>query len=115
MQISGFANENNFTVPGKNFRLHIWHDEQLKSVKLYEHFIPITESSCNDGYFLDPNTDQSDAFNILANGSIHLHNQEKDTPQTVFGTNEYCVMNYNVNFCRTLTFARINVLNYTIT
>ena len=84
----------NFTVPDEDFRMKVWHsDEHLKSVKLHDHFIPIIESSCKNGFFLDPETEETDAFNILANGSIHFTNLGEDQPNNVFGATEFCILN----------------------
>jgi hypothetical protein len=78
----------------------IWHDGQLEgNVKLHDHFILITESDCRvSEYLLQPESDPSDAFNILFNGSIHLPNQTEGATQSVFGLNQFCVMSDKVTY-----------------
>jgi hypothetical protein len=84
----------NFSIPDEDFHLQVWHDnEHLKSVKLHDHFIPIKESSCKNGFLLEPEEMESDAFNILANGSIHYTNLGEDQPIHVFGASEFCIVN----------------------
>jgi Methuselah N-terminus len=96
-KITALAIRNNFTVPDEHFRLQVWHDEQLKSVNLHDHFIPIRESKCENGFLLEPDYVDSDAFTILANGSIHYTNLGEDQPNSVFGASQYCIVN-NVSF-----------------
>lgn len=82
----------NVTVPDEDFHLQVWHDEQLKSVNLHDYFIAIKESSCENGFILDPD-EITDEYKILANGSIHYTNLDVDQPQHVFGAREYCTLN----------------------
>jgi Methuselah N-terminus len=80
-------------VPDKDFELKVWNDQQPKSVKLYNHFNPINESSCKMSIRLAPDEYTTDAFNILANGSLHFINSD----QPLLKSSEYCmVKNKNV-------------------
>lgn len=70
-------------------------DKKLKSVKLHEHFFPIAASHCDKGYFLEPDSVVSDAFNILNDGSVQFTN-----PHPGIEASQYCVLN-NVIFSQT--------------
>jgi hypothetical protein len=101
----------NFTVPDEDFHLQVWHDdENLKSVKLHDHFIPIKESSCKNGFLLEPEEEESDVFNILANGSIHYTNLGEDQPIHVFGASEFCIIN-DVKILEYYQLLGLNLIN----
>jgi len=80
------------SVPDENFRMQVWHNNQLKSVKIHDHFVVLKEKGCKEAFILDTEEEPDDAHNILSNGSVHYTELDQ-----VHGPETYCIAN-NVNF-----------------
>ncbi|XP_059487689.1 G-protein coupled receptor Mth2-like [Neocloeon triangulifer] len=87
------AFSNIMTLPKKKYKIDVFHGGELKTVHLHEHFNVIEGGECDEAILLEPEEEESDKHVVLANGSLHFSNLSDKELKSVYGFEEYCILN----------------------